>query len=1760
MKLGQKYKNIVKNIITEEKNIIESVNTQYLYHGMWKDQYEFCKKQNKLFGHSDIETFFKYNKKGERIGRILYGISTSRDAKVSMNFMEKIIKEYKNEWKSNPYAVFSKKYGEKEKYITKDDDLSYVVLVLDYNKIKQNNKIIPFSFLAGSQKNYYGDEQEEFIIGDLKNLNNYVVNVIEFNDNLNKNTINSKNINETVQNNEYIAYHGSPNKFKKFNNNFLGTSTSKYETDDIQSAKLGHFFTTDKEYSNLYGKYRYKCKITLNNPLIYDMSEYIATDEKIVKIINQAKENGNDGVILKNIREYGRQPSTEYIVFNSNQIETINSKNINESFVKNPITHNVECYYSKSDDEVKQIVKNLFKDIPVRILYDFKNEVYIFGNANDKIHIQLLEIMNSYGKFRYPSSEEKMYEYMDKYCAMFKIINTNDYKSYSRSDGYKMGIIGKLDTDMYVILRDNTLAIERSSITGKFVPDELSKCKKVPMLSNVKFVNYDIRGTALKSKEQLPQNLVNESFEPKLNDNFWKWFGNSKVVDSQGNPLVVYHGSSKLFNTFKQMKSKSGQLGADLGFWFTDNENIAKRFSNNSFILDTDKKTYNEYIKSNEYSDKIKELKKKNKITLEYRINLYKDIVDKDEITNDELEYLKNIPLLKLEDIKEKKYRAVYEIYKIALEYYKDDLKALNNEIKRYFSNNKDKPTVYSCYLSIQNPLVVKGEDIGVSWQRYSVISSAIDEGYDGVIIIDGDTGAGLSNEYVVFNPNQIKSVNNNGNWSTTSNYINESKEVKLNDNFKKWFRNSKIIDENGNPLVCYHGSPNTFEIFDEKYFGLNNIKGFWFSNDKKVGEHYKQKNGKLYSCYIRLENPYILKTPDMSDEERFKRTHIFRSDKNPRAKLACEDLKKEGYDGILSKDDDGYIEVIAFYPNQIKSVNNNGNWSTTSNNINESVRPQYLYHSTWKRNYENILNQNKIIGQPITLSNNKNIKGVSVSRNKNVCKNLMNYRINNNYSDFEDNEDMLFYDGNGNEYYDSKDNLTYYILIFDYDKLKQDKKIIPHSYHQGGRNGEYGDEQEEIIVGDLNNVKKYLIDVEEVKYNKTLNESASYGGANWQNNMDALGNVPATIGHNLFMTMFPYHFLSLCPKYSYGDDKFFDDYIESKKPIGIPFLIVDFNFDTKTIEVQDHEGRHRVAAISRRKNGNIVDIPVALLYSKNRYPQIPSIEELRKNWTIISQKGDREYNVGQFSVYNSFPKSISDKWFNLYESIQLNEGIEEVKKYFPKIQDSDFTKLIALDPTYRGGNELGKYGKWILALYNTFLKDKESYAKWEEQKKLGQNYPQPIRKSQEQIEDFDKIPAILKDFDVMNTKLRVNINNIKSIADLYKIVNDAKNQGVSTNSQVNKGIGLIKKSVEKGGKVVFKDSNWIVLVPETLESSVVFGNDTNWCTTSPNGEMYYGYKNKFGGQYFINLNLQTGELYQFHFESKQFMDKNDNSIEIVPLLNNNISLFNFYKKHFGNSLIGKTTCGIMFVDNPTEEMQMKIIRQDGSAIQYINNPAEKVQLAVVKKNGFTIQYINNPSEKVQLAAVKQDGKLIRWINNPSAKVQLIAVKQDGKLIGDIENPTEKVQLEAIKQRWYTIDYIENPTEKVKAVYKKLYGKIYESKQLNEHGINDIKIEIDEILSSNYHQIYFDTYNHIVKIVCNNNKEATYSFDFSKDIDKFNKLCRSLLARFEKNFDFRLTIEQVYNKIEEYNGDSISKNAVHTILKGYYKDFIKSII
>lgn len=64
---------------------------------------------------------------------------------------------------------------------------------------------------------------------------------------------------------------------------------------------------------------------------------------------------------------------------------------------------------------------------------------------------------------------------------------------------------------------------------------------------------------------------------------FRLWFGASKVVDKDGNPLVVYHGTASEFWIFDQgVDEATGHATSPLGFYFTPNKAQAQRYAENA--------------------------------------------------------------------------------------------------------------------------------------------------------------------------------------------------------------------------------------------------------------------------------------------------------------------------------------------------------------------------------------------------------------------------------------------------------------------------------------------------------------------------------------------------------------------------------------------------------------------------------------------------------------------------------------------------------------------------------------------------------------------------------------------------------------------------------------------------------------------------------------------------------------------------------------------------------------------------------------------------------------------------------------------------------------------------------------------------------------------------------------------------------------------------------------------------------------------------
>lgn len=145
---------------------------------------------------------------------------------------------------------------------------------------------------------------------------------------------------------------------------------------------------------------------------------------------------------------------------------------------------------------------------------------------------------------------------------------------------------------------------------------------------------------------------------------------------------------------------------------------------------------------------------------------------------------------------------------------------------------------------------------------------------------------------------------------------------------FKTWFKDSKIVDSNGIPIVMFRGDIKDRDIFDISY--NDGRPGTYWTSEKEYAQSYvdyseEEKDSKqLYSAFISMKNPKIMEEiNDATDWE------FYRSDK-------AYNYPLKGYDGILYND--GYREIIAFpfKASQIKSVDSK-RFMPTKDSIHES-------------------------------------------------------------------------------------------------------------------------------------------------------------------------------------------------------------------------------------------------------------------------------------------------------------------------------------------------------------------------------------------------------------------------------------------------------------------------------------------------------------------------------------------------------------------------------------------------------------------------------------------------------------------------------------------------------------------------------------------------------------------------------------------------------------------------------------------------------
>ena len=148
----------------------------------------------------------------------------------------------------------------------------------------------------------------------------------------------------------------------------------------------------------------------------------------------------------------------------------------------------------------------------------------------------------------------------------------------------------------------------------------------------------------------------------------------------------------------------------------------------------------------------------------------------------------------------------------------------------------------------------------------------------------------------------------------------------------------SKVVDENGEPLVVHHSTDNEFDTFSKEKLGENTDQnasdasvaatahiGFWFNTNDLTGTLFQERD---VAGYLDVKEPYEFNSLESLVED----MSYYSS-----AEEFVDRLKEDGYDGIVVRKDEemGGTSHVAFEPNQIKSAtDNNGEFSQESDDI----------------------------------------------------------------------------------------------------------------------------------------------------------------------------------------------------------------------------------------------------------------------------------------------------------------------------------------------------------------------------------------------------------------------------------------------------------------------------------------------------------------------------------------------------------------------------------------------------------------------------------------------------------------------------------------------------------------------------------------------------------------------------------------------------------------------------------------------------------
>lgn len=242
--------------------------------------------------------------------------------------------------------------------------------------------------------------------------------------------------------------------------------------------------------------------------------------------------------------------------------------------------------------------------------------------------------------------------------------------------------------------------------------------------------------------------------EPALR-NFYKWFGNSKVVDSQGRPLVVYHQTSEIFNTFERGRDKAGKYDYETpgGFFFKSSDRNIGIAGNIQMPV---------YLKAEKT------------ITFDNRQQLQKYWSENIDGYADLLKQYHNVDTdynARVDNIESDMDKAIDDLENS--ESYKNATDAQQYQMRSDLMDSFDSTALFDEWKNAANK---------IAEQMKQLVNDYVSANNIEMVKLENDSGAigkKTTDSFIVFEPNQIKSVNNRGTFSKDTGNVYHQGSVK---------------------------------------------------------------------------------------------------------------------------------------------------------------------------------------------------------------------------------------------------------------------------------------------------------------------------------------------------------------------------------------------------------------------------------------------------------------------------------------------------------------------------------------------------------------------------------------------------------------------------------------------------------------------------------------------------------------------------------------------------------------------------------------------------------------------------------------------------------------------------------------------------------------------------------------------------------------------------------------------------------------------